>query len=78
MADVQTFRDLRTRVLAAARTGRTLDEIDESLIEPAGLDDESKAALWITARHEITYHQAAYQARQAAVFDHPAAVVGTD
>jgi hypothetical protein len=40
---------LRARIDSALRSGESLDDIDESLIEPSGLDQHQKAALWLYA-----------------------------
>lgn len=47
------FRDLQDLAVRHAQEGWTLDEIDAHDVEPSGLSDEEKAAVWITARAEI-------------------------
>ena len=41
--------ELHHQIVEAVRTGAQLDAIDDALIEPARLDEEEKAALWLYA-----------------------------
>jgi hypothetical protein len=41
--------DLRNEIITRLRAGADLAEIDQALIEPAALDDDEKAALWLLA-----------------------------
>ncbi len=40
---------LQREIARAVRAGVALDEIEELVIDPAPLDDEQKAALWLYA-----------------------------
>jgi len=41
--------DLQRRVVEAVRAGAPLVEIESAIIEPAHLDEDEKAALWLYA-----------------------------
>lgn len=41
--------DLERRVIEAVHAGAPLVEIESSIIEPASLDEDEKAALWLYA-----------------------------
>lgn len=41
--------DLLVQITTAIAEGRTLDEVDEQVIQPAALSDDHKAALWLYA-----------------------------
>jgi hypothetical protein len=40
---------LRREVDAAARAGRTLEEIDNEILAPCALNEDAKSALWLYA-----------------------------
>jgi len=40
---------LRRSVASAAAAGASLDEIDDTLVRPAALDEERRSALWLYA-----------------------------
>ena len=44
-----TAADLRDEVISKSRAGVGLREIEEAVIEPAVLDEDEKAALWLLA-----------------------------
>jgi hypothetical protein len=41
--------DLRDEIISRSRTGAGLRELEETVIEPATLDEDDKAALWLLA-----------------------------
>ena len=41
--------DVREEILARSRAGADLAEIDRALIQPAAIDEDEKAALWLLA-----------------------------
>jgi hypothetical protein len=41
--------DLREEIISRLRAGAGLRELEETVIEPAALDEEEKAALWLLA-----------------------------
>jgi len=45
--------DLQHQIEAAALSGAECDAIEESIIDPAQLDEEEKSALWLYA-HALT------------------------
>jgi hypothetical protein len=40
---------LQRQVAQAVRAGMTLDELEQKIIDPALVDDEQKAAMWLYA-----------------------------
>jgi hypothetical protein len=41
--------DLRRRIVAAVRAGTSLDQIDQPITGPTDLDENEKAASWLSA-----------------------------
>jgi hypothetical protein len=41
--------ELHRRIAAAVRAGTSLDRIEDAIIDPADLEDDDKAALWLYA-----------------------------
>jgi hypothetical protein len=41
--------DLRDEIISMTRAGVGLRDIEETVIEPAALDDDARAALWLLA-----------------------------
>jgi hypothetical protein len=41
--------ELHRQIAAAVRTGTSLDRIEAAIIDPADLEDDEKAALWLYA-----------------------------
>ena len=41
---------LQARVIQAVREGLDVDQIEEAIIDPAPLDEDEKAALWLLAQ----------------------------
>lgn len=76
------FNDVLDRVREAAlNRGYSLDQIDEQIITPSGLDDDAQAALWIVGAQTIAGRER-YAARQALAFreagDREAQIFGGD
>jgi hypothetical protein len=41
--------DLRDEIISKSRAGAGLRQLEEAVIEPAALDEDDKAALWLLA-----------------------------
>lgn len=61
------FNDALDQVREAAVRGNSLDDIDQKIIVPTGLDQDAQAALWIVACQTIAGRER-YAARQALAF----------
>lgn len=46
-------RTLQQQVVQAVRSGMELDVIEASILDPAGADEDEKAALWLYAQARI-------------------------
>jgi hypothetical protein len=47
--------DLRDRIKTCVHAGKELAEIEERVIEPAGVPQDEKAALWLLAWCELDH-----------------------
>lgn len=54
-----------TQIIARARRGESLESIEQDIEEATYLDDEQKAALWLTAFVERQRGEQRHVARQA-------------